>query len=172
MINLVLTHINQPPLNLGDPWRPLATIGDHAWKWSFWPFCNDLVRYNSQLWETATLKFWLWCILVHPTYSVLRYNMHWCSVFFKKKQNDDSLPEQRSMQRGAILQFADMPAPPLAKLHWNATLAALQTPPCSDPNTLHWCSNNGIISTFQGFCIPCVKLLISYCNAFATYFME
>ena len=29
------------PLNLGEPWRPLATIGDHwrhAWKWSFWPF--------------------------------------------------------------------------------------------------------------------------------------
>ena len=31
MINLVVTHINQTwgsPLNLGDPWRPLATIGD------------------------------------------------------------------------------------------------------------------------------------------------
>ena len=27
MIDLVLTHLNQP-LNLGDPWRPLATIGD------------------------------------------------------------------------------------------------------------------------------------------------
>ena len=26
------------PWDLGNPWRPLATLGDHAWKWSFWPF--------------------------------------------------------------------------------------------------------------------------------------
>ena len=25
------------PWDLGNPWRPLATLGDHAWKWSKWP---------------------------------------------------------------------------------------------------------------------------------------
>ena len=30
-------------------------------------FCDDLVRYNSQLWETVTMKFWLVYILVHPS---------------------------------------------------------------------------------------------------------
>ena len=44
MIDLVLTHLNQPwgpPRTLetlGDPWWHLATLGDHAWKWPFWPF--------------------------------------------------------------------------------------------------------------------------------------
>ena len=44
MIDLVLTHLTHPwgpPWTLetlGDHWRPLATLGDHAWKWSFWPF--------------------------------------------------------------------------------------------------------------------------------------
>ena len=34
IIDLVLTHLNHP---WGPPWT-LATLGNHAWKWSFWPF--------------------------------------------------------------------------------------------------------------------------------------
>ena len=43
MIDLVITHLTHPwgppgtLETLGDPWRPLATLGDHASKWSFWP---------------------------------------------------------------------------------------------------------------------------------------
>ena len=29
--------------------------------------CNDLVRYNSQLWDTVTMKCLLLCILEHPS---------------------------------------------------------------------------------------------------------
>ena len=30
-------------------------------------FCDDLVRYNSQLWDTVTMKCLLLCILEHPS---------------------------------------------------------------------------------------------------------
>ena len=75
MIDLVLTHLTHPwgpPWTLetlGDHWRPLATMPENGQNGQN-PnsFCNDLVWYNSQLWETATLKFWLWCILERPSH--------------------------------------------------------------------------------------------------------
>ena len=77
MTDLVITHLTHPlgpPWTLetlGDHWRPLATMPEnghfghfgHFQAWSpilqekSYSFCNDLVRYNSQLWETAALKF-------------------------------------------------------------------------------------------------------------------
>ena len=43
MIDLVITHLTHPwgppgtLETLGDHWRPLATLGDYAWKWPKWP---------------------------------------------------------------------------------------------------------------------------------------
>ena len=100
MIDLVLTHLNQPwgpPWTLetfGDPWRPLATLGDHwrhVWKWSFWPFsgmsrkvkicCN--INVNRQIClKMSCSNQWdvicsLWCIVLSMYYIVSDRVTYW-----------------------------------------------------------------------------------------------
>ena len=63
MIDLVLTHLNQP---WGPPWT-LATIDDHwrhAWKWSFWL-------------QSFEAKFQLWGKTEHPNVQIYIYMYVW-----------------------------------------------------------------------------------------------
>ena len=69
------------PLNLGDPWRPLATLGDHAWKWSKWP--------KWLIWEIISsfilVRSWFNCQIqfknIHNAINRGRNEMRKCCIF-------------------------------------------------------------------------------------------
>ena len=59
MIDLVITHLTHPwgppgtLETLGDPWRPMETLGDHASKWPFWSFWS--INLKIVLWAPYTI---------------------------------------------------------------------------------------------------------------------
>ena len=49
------------PLDLGNPWRPLATLGDmpeNAWKWPKWPFSGMSPMVPKEQLQVFLTTFW------------------------------------------------------------------------------------------------------------------
>ena len=72
------------PLDLGNPWRPLATLGDmpeNAWKWPKWPFSGMSPMVPKEQLQVFLTTFWF----SEPHYRVSHVAGHMKTYVTKEK---------------------------------------------------------------------------------------